>query len=534
MDVSEYTDVVDVSSNNYFVRTTYDKTERILEQLEDLCQIIVGLGLANDYKTTIQKKIASQPLKDHQHFVAKCLEIGRRYKLMNPDKMRTSYGKLLYVLMDAHRPKVRRELGNIELMIPTKTVYSVLKAADALEMVKDPLFKAATKPIGSTTSSLKESENETETNSEEIQKEKAIRNEALQELIAKYCSEDFQKEVLLKREARKEPKVDLEEPMEGEEKDNEEEESKSDKASISDESMEEEEEEKVEEIDLSAELIELIVNSVLDNSTFLRSNLIPVVKLINYLRSNFDPTKEPEEAVESLQIKSGRFGSCLSHSHPTQFNFVLQSLILWKNVLRNFFQAWILAERDLLSPRNGYRLCNTGQGMQRCQAAPRVSDFMSHILSKTKSEIRQLSSTYEDVENKRGYRYKREWVGLSVVHLGDRDVPNALVFIDKYTQISRMLNPLVQVLERIDVEFETNAALRKYVNDEFGGKDLLRKRVLGDYFRHGFDGSGDDGGSCIDGRLTSSWNWCSKVEKKTYYPVFLLAGFLGFDGDFRE
>lgn len=95
-------------------------------------------------------------------------------------------------------------------------------------------------------------------------------------------------------------------------------------------------------------------------------------------------------------------------------------------------------------------------------------------------------------------------------------------------------------------------ALRSYVEDEFGSAEGLCKEILGDFFRHGFDGSGADNffdaGSCIDGRLTSAWNWCNSLEKKRFFPVFLLAGeflesvslpplskryvgFIGFDGE---
>lgn len=79
--------------------------------------------------------------------------------------------------------------------------------------------------------------------------------------------------------------------------------------------------------------------------------------------------------------------------------------------------------------------------------------------------------------------------------------------------------------------------LAAYIQTSFGGTERLKKTILTDFFRHAFDGSGADNffdaGSCIDGRLTSAWNWCSAIEKKPYYPIFALTGFAGFDGDFR-
>ncbi|GLE08494.1 hypothetical protein PINS_up019702 [Pythium insidiosum] len=110
------------------------------------------------------------------------------------------------------------------------------------------------------------------------------------------------------------------------------------------------------------------------------------------------------------------------------------------------------------------------------------------------------------------------------------------MFVDKYTQISRILSPIVKTLDEIGRMAELDTT-KTYIAD-FGGVERLQKIILCDFFKHGFDGSGADNffdaGSCIDGRLTSAWNWCSKIEKKSFFHVFLMAGFVGFDGQFER
>eukprot|EP00924_Labyrinthula_sp_SR-Ha-C_P016805 maker-scaffold_6-snap-gene-15.19-mRNA-1 protein AED:0.01 eAED:0.01 QI:358/1/1/1/0.5/0.33/3/236/530 len=498
LEVSSYTDAVDVSTNNYFARSRYDKSEIIIEELEDIFQVINGLSLCN----TVTSKLNTcqgKAVFENTDFYATCFEIARRYKIMNPDKMRTTYGKLLYIMMDCENPKVKRKT-KVNLRRKIKTVYRVLEKANSLPLLKDPAFQNATRPVDKTLTAS-------------ISEQLAEREKAIKEVVEKYAEFETPKK------AKRESKV-AEKDLTSEESSNNMEISGE---SSSDESVTSNEGDNLPET-LSEEMIRLIVDSILDNHSFLETNVVPILKLLNLLKLHFDPSNG---AQHDLTIKSGKNGSCLSHGHTTQFNFVFQSLTLWKNIISQFFQAWMLAERDLLLPGNGYSLTNTGQGLQRCQRAPNVSRFMSTILGNTKAEVKKHSETYGNLR-----QYGREWVGLSVVHLGDRDVPNALVFIDKYTQISRMLVPLVQVVEKLrDLPQQ---GYGEWLNKDFNGVKNLEKEILADYFKHGFDGSGDDGGSCIDGRLTSTWNWCSKLEKKNYFPVFLFCGFLGFDGDFRE
>ena len=136
-------------------------------------------------------------------------------------------------------------------------------------------------------------------------------------------------------------------------------------------------------------------------------------KVIDFLTTHFSPHKA--EPGYSLSIVSGEDGARLSHSHERQYYFALQSLTLWREIIDDMFRLWAMAEEDLLSESVTYSLQDTGQGMQRVQQSPRTYQAMQKILVRVQSKVSQ-------------------WVGSSVIHMGDHNVPNALSFIDKYTQ----------------------------------------------------------------------------------------------------
>lgn len=111
------------------------------------------------------------------------------------------------------------------------------------------------------------------------------------------------------------------------------------------------------------------------------------------------------------------------------------------------------------------------------------------------------------------------------------------MFIDKYTQVPFILSPIIRCIENVECLCEKDEGIHKFVTSAYGSVENLKRTILFDFFRSAFDGSGADNfydaGSCIDGRLTSAWNWCSLLHTKPYFIVFRLTGFVGFDGDFK-
>lgn len=471
--VSEYTDEVDTFSRR-------SKSNRIVDAIHDVLCIASGLAVSGN--PSKGKQLLRSDLRENAEFFRDLFEIGRRHKIMNPSKMRSEYGKLMYMMQDAQSRGAREALG-FSCVAPLKMVSTTMKDPGALWDERMPV--ATGWHAGDKKSARKELVQEY---GEEIER-------IMDSIDDARCYEEFNVQPVDDMLRLLETRFDPKEP------------SAQKPASLS-----------------------------------LRQSATPLVHgSSNRANMSSDDEEESDDEDLSLTARRPRFGSRftagisrfasgiirdiggnggaspkLTHSHPTQFVYVRQSLLLWREIMRNMYKLWHLADADLLGGQGGYQLWNTGQGLNRVQSCPRVAAEMRRILGRAQKESGQA------------------WVGLSVVHLGDRDVPNALVFIDKYTQVPRILAPVALVVKAVNQLCLTEPAVLDYCKDAFGSPKILELEILADFFKHAFDGDGDDGGSCIDGRLTSAWNWCSKIAKKPYFHFFSMAGFVGFDGSYKD
>ncbi|GAB5588723.1 hypothetical protein Unana1_03623 [Umbelopsis nana] len=377
LNVSEYTDRVDG-----FVHKS--KAKRIVAQIKDICAVLSGLVTACDYRRG-QELFADRTFEQNEEFFQKIFEIGRRHKIMNPEKMRSAYGKLMYMLMDSAIPEVEEMLG-FSCVIPIKTVYTFLKERNGLDVLKNEIILLATMEIVPTGKSRMQ-----------IQTEIKRKERSIEQLSRKYSNSK-----------------------------------------------------------LSPDEIRHCLYSIGDNNAYLRANRHPCERMLSYLQTYFKP--EQFEPGYSLSISAGRSGHRLSHDHSTQYTYVNQTLMLWREILHEMFMLWSLADQDLLNSHNVYKLMDTGQGVQRMQPCPAIGREMHRTLYKAQKKA-------------------KTWIGSSVIHLGDKNVPNALMFIDKYNQVAKILNPIILTLDQLD-DLSKNDGIGKYIQNTFGGVDQCKKEIL--------------------------------------------------------
>lgn len=121
------------------------KQQRIHAQIKYICSVLSGLVVAENYREG-QKLVTDRNFADNSQFFRDVFEVGRRYKIMNPDRMRATYGMLLYMLMDSCDPQVQ-DLLDFKCVRPLRTVRNFLEEKGAALMLDDPLLVQATAEI---------------------------------------------------------------------------------------------------------------------------------------------------------------------------------------------------------------------------------------------------------------------------------------------------------------------------------------------------------------------------------------------------
>lgn len=519
LNISEYTDKTDVLQLR-------NRDSVIIEQISNIYHIISALYLSGEYKKGVRKFLTDGKNTYHHNrkFFQHVFEIGRRHKIRNPDKLRSGYGKLMAICGDS---KMVRSTFGFELAVPIRSVTDRCKQWGIVDMLTDDLLPLATCQI----------DVQSCTDKNLLHQALELRNYTAKTLCTRYSAIATQ---YLNDN-------NIESPWEDDEI------TKTKKISPDD--------------------INLLIASISDAHNYLYQCFTPLDRMSKRLERHFAPGKQ----VLPIDIRNGVEGSRLSHSTDEQYMYIKQTFFLWRTIMLRMYPLWYSADSDQLCGyttfQNGVEMSNpisyqlrfTEQGITRMQSCPSVGRIMSDI----------MSSCFRHFNN--------NWVGSSAVHLGDTNVPNSLSFIDKYTQLERILAPLDRTLYQIETAWKSGMPAAPAGSSSttmgMGGDDsddddeeedvqlqqqgpqqqekpephpLLSYfqqyysvlgssnpapphfRIMQDYFRHAFNGSGADNynsaGSCIDGRLTSSWEWCNVIGKKEYHQAFLITGFIGWDG----
>lgn len=113
--------------------------------------------MLHDYRdaTVYSRQAENRDFAANAEFYQKVFELGRRHKIMNPEKMRNTYGKLIYMLQDSQAPEIQDMLG-FTAVKPIRTVYKVLEEGGALDMLREEIIGIATQEINPENKSRRE------------------------------------------------------------------------------------------------------------------------------------------------------------------------------------------------------------------------------------------------------------------------------------------------------------------------------------------------------------------------------------------
>src|SRR5690349_19160019 len=106
---------------------------------------LTGLVVSGNYRAG-KKLIDGKNFSDNGEFFAKVFEVARRFKVMNPDKMRSNYGKLMHLLQDAQSREMQSEF-KFSCVTPLSTVHRYLVENNLTALLDEELLTSATKVV---------------------------------------------------------------------------------------------------------------------------------------------------------------------------------------------------------------------------------------------------------------------------------------------------------------------------------------------------------------------------------------------------